>query len=166
MFKSISPYELTLNPFEAIDRQWMLITAGNEDSCNTMTASWGGLGILWHKPVATAYIRPQRYTLGFVDREEYFSLCFFGGEQREALTLCGRVSGRDVDKIAQSGLTLMHDKAAPYFAEAKTVLICRKLHRQMIDPEGFVDSTIEKEYPAKDYHAMFIAEITEVMVAQ
>ena len=104
-FTEIKAEELKDNPFDLIGKQWMLITAGNEEKCNTMTASWGGVGIMWGKPTATAYIRDSRYTKEFVDREDYFTLAFFGEEHREALNLCGRVSGRDEDKIKEAGLT-------------------------------------------------------------
>lgn len=171
MFKSISPFELDCgNIFKKIDRQWMLITAGRENGgdarrdLNTMTASWGGLGILWSKPVATCYIRPQRYTQQFVQREEYLSLTFFDEKYRGALTLCGSKSGRDCDKIDLAGLTPVFDKPAPYFEEADTVMICRKLYCQQLDPKCFIDPAIEKEYTNNDYHYMYICEITDVLV--
>lgn len=164
MFRKISPEELTINPFDAIGRQWMLITAGSGEACNTMTASWGGLGVLWNKNVATCYIRPQRYTMEFVDSNDCFSLCFFSEEHRKALALCGRVSGRDCDKIADAGLTVVSDGKAPYFAEAELVIICRKLHRQRIDPAGFIDSSIESHYN-DDYHYVIIGEIEECLIA-
>lgn len=166
MFKSIPADKLTMNPFSAIGSDWMLITAGQGERCNTMTASWGGVGIMWNLPVATAYIRPQRYTREFVDESEYFSLCFFGGEQREALRLCGTVSGRERAKIAESGLTVLTDKPAPYFAEADTVIICRKVYRQEMKPECFLDSSIERHYPQKDYHIMYLGEIVECLKAE
>ena len=153
-----------MNPFAAIGDQWMLITAGTEDRCNTMTASWGGLGVLWGAPMATAYIRPQRYTKEFVDREEYFTLAFFGEEGRKALQLCGSKSGRDIDKVKECGLTVMKDREAPYFAEAELVFVCRKLYAQDFDPVCFVDRELEgKNYPTKDYHRMYIGEIVAAL---
>ena len=86
MFQKVDPKTLDLNPFAAIGSQWMLITAGTPDHCNTMTASWGGLGVIWGAPAATCYIRPQRYTKEFVDREDYFTLAFFGEESRKDFT--------------------------------------------------------------------------------
>ena len=164
MFKSIKPEELTANPFHAIGSEWMLITAQDGEGANPMTASWGGMGIMWNQPVATCYIRPQRYTRQLVDNGEYFSLCFFGSEHRDALALCGRVSGRDTDKVAQTGLTVLSDKAAPYFAEAATVLICRKLYRQEMQADCCIDSGIAAHYPADDYHIMYIGRIEECLV--
>ena len=118
-FTEIKAEELKDNPFDLIGKQWMLITAGNEEKCNTMTASWGGVGIMWGKPTATAYIRDSRYTKEFVDREDYFTLAFFGEEHREALNLCGRVSGRDEDKIKEAGLTPYYVDGTVAFEEAK-----------------------------------------------
>ena len=126
-FITISPYEMEGNPFQMIDKQWMLITAGNEEKANTMTASWGGLGVLWFKPVSFAFVRPTRYTYEFIEREDGYSLCFFDESYRNALKVCGTVSGRDRDKIAECGLTLRYEDGIPYFDEAETVLfrLCR-----------------------------------------
>ena len=161
-FITVSPYELEGNSFQMIDKQWMLVTAGNPESANTMTASWGGLGILWRKPVSFAFIRPTRYTYEFTEREEYYSLCFFSEEYRDALKLCGTVSGRDRDKIAEAGLTLRYDAEAPYFDEAETVMICRKMAAQDIDPAGFIDPAVEDCYN-NDYHRVYTGEITKVL---
>ena len=115
--------------FSMIGEQWMLVTAGTAERCNTMTASWGGLGVLWGKPVATVYIRPQRYTLEFVEREDCFTLSFFGEEYRKALALCGSKSGRDVDKVKECGFTVAGAACgAPYFEEAGLVLVCKKAY--------------------------------------
>src|SRR5699024_11934868 len=99
MFTRIDPKELNKNVFSLIGDRWMLITAGTREKCNTMTASWGGLGVLWGKPVATVYIRPQRYTMEFVEGSEFFTLAFFGEAYRKALALCGSKSGREIDKV-------------------------------------------------------------------
>lgn len=164
MFEKIDPKALDQNVFSLIGDQWMLITAGNQDQCNTMTASWGGLGVLWGKPVATVYIRPQRYTLEFVEREDTFTLCFFGEQYRKALALCGSKSGRDVDKVKECGFTVATAEGAPYFEEADLVLVCKKAYWQDMDPTHFLDGEIDsKWYPGKDYHRIFIGEIVEVL---
>ena len=157
-FREISVEQLKDNPFTLINKDWMLITAGNQESHNTMTASWGGVGELWGKYVSTIYIRPQRYTLEFLEREGTYSLCFFDPEYRPALNLCGSKSGRDVDKDKETGLTPCFDQAAPYYQEARLVLICRKLYKQDLDREIF-----ERCYPSRDLHRMFIGEIVTVL---
>ena len=162
--KEIKPEEISQNPFTMIGKQWMLITAGTKEKYNTMTASWGGLGVFWNKNAATIYVRPQRYTKEFIDREDTFSLSFFEEHYRSALSLCGSVSGRDQDKITQAALTGCFDEEAPYFQEASLVLICRKLCHVDLDPAQFdqkqYDSTV---YPGKDYHRMYLAEILKVL---
>ena len=164
MFTRIDPKELNQNVFSLIGDQWMLITAGTGEKCNTMTASWGGLGVLWGKPVATVYIRPQRYTLEFVEREEKFTLAFFGEEYRKALALCGSKSGRDIDKVKECGFIVETADGAPYFAQADLVLVCRKAYWQDMDPTHFLDGEIDgKWYPEKDYHRIFIGEIETVL---
>ena len=164
MFKTVDPKELKDNVFSLIGDRWMLITAGTGEDLNTMTASWGGLGILWGAPVATCYIRPQRYTKEFVDREEYFTLTFFEEEHRQALALCGSKSGRDVDKVKECGFTVKTAPCgAPYFEEASLVLVCRKRFAQEMDPANIPEDVKEKQYPDKDYHTMYIGEIVEVL---
>lgn len=159
------PKELMLNPFTKIGREWMLITAGDETAHNTMTASWGGLGVIWNKNVATCYVRPRRYTFGFMENGDRYSLCFFDESHREALNLCGRTSGRDTDKDKAAGLTCAFYQGVPYYEEASMVLICRKLYSQFLSKEGFEDPALySKNYPIDDLHKMYIGEITDVLV--
>lgn len=163
--KEIKPEELQKNPFQMIGKEWLLVTAEKEGKANTMTASWGGVGIMWGKPVAYVFIRPQRYTKEFVDAGDHFSLSVLGEDYRKTLNYFGTVSGRDEDKIAKSGLHVAHENGTPYFEEANTVLVCRKLYAQPYDPACFIDKSCdEKWYPNKDYHTMYIAEIEKVLV--
>lgn len=163
--KHIKQEELTKNPFTMIGREWLLVTAEHEGRVNTMTASWGGVGIMWGKPVAYVFIRPQRYTKEFIDKADTFSLSVLDEEYRKTLSYLGTVSGRDEDKIGKSGLTVAHEGVTPYFAEANTALVCRKLFAQPYDPSGFIDKSCdERWYPDKDYHIMYIAEIEDVLV--
>ncbi len=163
-FHEISPEAFTGNPFTLIKKDWMLVTAGNKASHNAMTASWGGLGELWGSYVSTVYIRPQRYTLEFVEREQYYSLCFFDENYREALNFFGTKSGRDFDKDKETGLTPVFDNLAPYYAQAKLVLICRKLYRQDMEASCFLDqSQLEKWYPDRDLHRVFVGEIVKIL---
>lgn len=148
------------NAVSMFDDKWCLITAGNKDSYNTMTASWGAMGELWNKDVCFIFIRPQRYTLEFTEREELFTLSFFGEEYKKALAFCGRNSGRDCDKAKETGLTPMEIDGSMSFEESKTVIVCKKLFYQDIDPQGFVDKTIDGVcYPEKDYHRMYVGEV-------
>ena len=165
-FKEIKPEELQKNPFQMIGKEWLLVTAEKDGKVNTMTASWGGVGIMWHKPVAYIFLRPQRYTKELIDQTDTFSLSVLGEEHREMLRYFGTVSGRDEDKIAKSKLQIAHEGATPYFADANTVMICRKLYAQPYDPACFIDKSCdEKNYPNKDYHTMYIVEIEKVLVS-
>lgn len=148
------------NAVSMFDDKWCLITAGNKDSYNTMTASWGAMGELWNKDVCFIFIRPQRYTLEFTEREELFTLSFFGEEYKKALAFCGRNSGRDCDKAKETGLTPMEIDGSMSFEESETVIVCKKLFYQDIDPQGFIDKAIDVVcYPEKDYHRMYVGEV-------
>ena len=162
--KSIKPEELQKTPFSLIGQDWMLVTAKNGDKVNTMTASWGGMGVMWAKNVAFVAIRPGRYTKEFVDSADTFSLTFFEGAYKKEMGYLGSVSGRDEDKISKSGLTVVYEQDTPYFKEAKLVLLCRKLYSQPMMPTCFIDkASDEKWYPQKDYHTMYIAEIVQAL---
>ena len=162
MLRKMDVKDLKDNVFSLIGDQWMLITAGTADNCNTMTASWGGLGILWGEPVATVYIRPQRYTKQFVDREEYFTLSFFGPEYKKELALCGAKSGRELDKVKECGFDVAcGEGGSPYFEQARLVLVCRKMYAQEMDADAMPADVKEKWYPNRDYHTMYIGRIVE-----
>ena len=163
-FKEINLKELKGNPFSMIGSQWMLVTAEREGKVNTMTASWGGLGVIWNKNVAYVFIRPQRYTKEFMDSADTFSLSFYDEKYKKELGYLGSVSGRDEDKILKTGFKETHCCGTPYFEEADLVLICKKLYTQEFKPECFVDIEFGKSfYTENDYHTMYIAEITKAL---
>lgn len=159
-FKEIPVQEIE-NVQKLIGSDWMLVTAGNiKDTFNTMTASWGCMGVLWNKNVAISYIRPQRFTYLFTEANELMTLCFFEDDMRDALRFCGTHSGRDFDKIKETGLTPVEsEEGAVIFAEAKLALVCRKLYVSDIREEGFIDKSLLTNYPQKDYHRQYICEI-------
>ncbi len=155
--------QLSAPPFTLFDKQWFLLTAGdfNEGKYNTMTISWGFLGTMWNRPVVQVVVRPQRYTLEFMEQYPTFTLCAFSAEHRRALNLLGTVSGRTRDKIKDSGLTprAAQQAGAPVFAEAELTLECRKICWQVLNPAGFVDPTIDQNYARGDYHRIYWGEV-------
>lgn len=166
MFRETTMRELNTSPVKMIAEDWALLTAGNLSAFNTMTVSWGGVGELWGKDVALVFVRPQRYTYEFMENSEYFTLSFFGGEYKKELGICGAKSGRDVDKCKETGLVPTAAEQAVTFEQAKTVLVCRKVAFQDIDPKGFLDASIMDTYAAKDYHRMYVGVIEKVLVAE
>jgi flavin reductase (DIM6/NTAB) family NADH-FMN oxidoreductase RutF len=167
--KRISANEYSFNPFQKIGKEWMLISAYDKEKegnkINTMTASWGGVGVLWNKNVFFCFIRPQRYTKEFVDNSEKITLSFFDESKRDALTLCGRVSGRDCDKIEKSGLSAYEKDGAVFFDEAKLMIVGKKLFCQYLDKDSFVDTGIVPvHYPAEDFHMMYVCEIEDMYI--
>jgi len=163
--KELDIRELQMNPMTLIGDQWMLITAGTEErGYNTMTASWGHLGCIWGSYTSACYVRPQRYTKEFVDREEMYTLCFFPDHKNE-LSYLGTHSGRDEDKVAKAGLTPVFGEGYTYFAEASLVLVCRKLYRAPILEEGFLNrETLDRNYPNRDFHDLYIGQIVKALV--
>lgn len=159
----IDPSLIKDNPFKLIGMDWMLVTAGTLDSFNTMTASYGTLGELWHKKVAYCYVRPTRYTYEFLEKHDCFTLTFFEEKYRDVLKLCGTKSGRDIDKIKGIGLTpVVGETGSVYFEEARMVLECKKIYYQDLDPSNFLDPKIITEYD-NDYHRVYVGEIVRAL---
>ena len=161
---TFQPFKLTdidLNPFTKFNNEWALISTGNKSKYNTMTVSWGGLGVFWHKQVAMIFIRESRYTKEFLDSGDLFSISFLDEEYRDALKLCGEKSGRDVDKFAEAGLTPCFRHNIPYPDEANLVLLCNKLIAVPLTEDLIPKKAMDKFYADKDMHTMYLAEIIE-----
>lgn len=166
-FQKISAKDIDENIFKLIGDKWMLITGGDGNGYNPMTASWGGAGVLWAKPVVFCFIRPQRYTKHFMEDREYFTLSFYNEKFRPQLNLCGTKSGKDIDKVKETGFTsVISETGAVYFDEADLVFICKKVYADDMKPENMLSPEIDKNYPGKDYHRMYVGEIIEVLEKQ
>ena len=157
------------NVWDLIGKQWMLITAGNEEGFNTMTASWGGIGWLWNKPVAFIFIRPERYTHQFVEQNECLTLSFLPEEYRKSLQICGTVSGRDTNKVADANLTpeFLADGVVT-FAQSRLTLVCKKLFKSSMTEDSFIDKEVLKRWynnqPGGSLHDVYVVEIEEAYV--
>ncbi len=141
--------------------RWLLLTAGTYNDCNMMTVAWGSIGCMWSKPFAQVVVRPQRYTRKYMDQLDSFTLCAFPEMYRKDLQTLGTLSGRDGDKLSRTGLTLTTSRSvsAPSYNEANLILECRIIYYQDMDPERFIDKTIQDNYPANDYHRIYYGEI-------
>lgn len=160
----VDPYLIKDNTFRLIGAEWMLVTAGTLEAFNTMTASWGAFGELWNKKICICFIRPVRHTYSFLEQAGFFTLSFFDESYREVLKFCGSKSGRDVNKVAETGITpVAAESGAVYFAEARLVMECRKIYFQDLDPAHFLDPGVHDEYPNKDYHRMYIGELVRCL---
>lgn len=156
--------EMIFNPFLKMSKEWMLITAGDENGNNTMTASWGVFGVLWRKNIAQIFIRPQRHTKSFVDNNSMVTLSFLPEEYRHSLNICGTVSGKDVDKWELSGLHPYFVDGTTGIMEADVIMIGKKQYAQWIDPDLFVEMDNDSRcYPEKDYHEMYVLEIIKLL---
>ncbi len=165
MFKEISPKEIEGNLIKAIAEEWMLISAGDRDGYNMMTASWGFAGEMWGADSVVAMIRPQRYTMEFVEKNDYFTLSFYG-DNKAIHKICGSMSGREVDKTALTGLTPVFESGTVYFNEARLVLVCKKQYVGRLEEQLFTDKEPLKWYSEKDYHNMIIGKIKKVLVKE
>lgn len=168
--KKLLPQEIKDNFIEIVSQEWMLVTAGTPERFNTMTASWGGVGFVWNKPVATIYVRPERYTYGFIEETGRFSLSFLGREHQAVHRITGSKSGRDTDKIAEAGLhPQFTESGGILYEETRLGLECRVLYADDFRMERFRDKALaEQMYLTKpgQLHRMYIGEITAVWVKE
>ncbi len=163
--REISPKDIERNPFVMIGDDWMLITAEKDGKPNTMTASWGGVGVFCGKDVTFTFIRPQRYTKEFIDSSETFSISVLPENYRQQLAYLGKVSGRNEDKIKKAGLTVEYYENTPYFAEADKVIICKKMCASDLNYDSFIQTEMcDKWFASNDYHTIYISEILKVLI--
>ncbi len=165
-FKELNPDNFNENVVRLIGKEWMLITAGISGDFNTMTAAWGGLGYLWNMPVAFIFVRPQRYTFEFTEKYPTFSLSFFEKKHRGILNFCGKYSGRDFDKIKETGLRSFESPDGNMiYEQAKLNIECTKLYADDIKESQFVLPEVDhKIYPQKDYHRFYIGKIDHLWI--
>ena len=168
IFKEINPKDINENFIKNIGDEWMLSSAGDNEKYNMMTASWGFAGVMWGFPMAIAAVRPQRYTMEFLKSKDYFTLSFYG-DDKTMHAICGKESGREVNKTEKTGLTPLfdNDTGAPYFDEARLVLVCEKVYEQPLTPDGFYDNFIKDSvYPQNDYHIMYYGKIVKALIKE
>lgn len=154
---------LEADVFRKFDKQWALVTAGTPEHYNTMTISWGGLGTLWRRPVATVYVKKNRYTFEFMEQNDYFTVSFYPQEQRRALSLLGNTSGRDGDKVAAAGLTPEFLPQGITFLQAETTLVCRKIYCQDFALDQIPQDVQDIFYRDEPVHRMYIGEVVDII---
>lgn len=165
--KTIVPGQIAENFIDIIGREWMLITAGTPENFNMMTASWGGAGFLWNRPVATIFVRPERYTYGFIEKTGRFSLSFLGEDHRAVHKVTGSKSGRDTDKVAEAGLhPLFTETGGIFYEETRLGLECKVLYADGIEASNFLDRALAEQWYGVQggFHKMYVAEITAAYV--
>jgi flavin reductase (DIM6/NTAB) family NADH-FMN oxidoreductase RutF len=158
--------ELRLPVFTSWNDDSFLLTSGDFASgqYNPMTVGWGAFGCMWSKPMALVVVRPHRYTYGFMEKHSDFTLCHLPPEHQDKLDYCGSHSGRKGNKVAGCGLTPIASRrvSAPGFAEADLIIECRKMYFDDFDPDHFLAGFIAGNYPAKDYHRLYLGEMRAV----
>jgi flavin reductase (DIM6/NTAB) family NADH-FMN oxidoreductase RutF len=165
-FEKISPKEIDENIVKMAADEWLLVTAGNKEHFNMMTASWGMLGHLWNEAVVMVFIRPQRYTYEFMESEKYFTITVFSDDYRDILNFCGSKSGRDYDKVKETGLIPVETALGNvYYKQAKLVIECEKIYADFFSKDKFIDQSLpSKVYPSGDFHKMYVGKILNVWV--
>ena len=163
-FAAIRPEDWQESAFDVIGRQWMLIGTEDARGVNAMTASWGGFGVLWNRPVLYLWVRPERFTHTLLEEGKKFSVNILPENGRETLRLCGSASGREEDKIERCGLTVLHHDGIPYFGESRMAALCRLVYEQPMAASGYCDYTLlESTLEKGNLHTLFIGEILTLL---
>ena len=149
--------------FSQFHEKWALLSAGSKENHNSMTISWGGLGTLWSKPVATVYVKPIRHTYQFMEKNEYFTISFYPEKYKLALNVMGSISGRNNDKDTISGLTVKEVGKAVTYEEAEITLLCKKIYFQDMVRDTMPNDVIEQYYTKEEPHRMYVGEVIEVI---
>ena len=155
--------KFNLAPLYKIDKEWALLTCGKKEKFNMMTISWGGLGTLWHKPIATIYVRPNRYTNEFIENNDYFTLSFYDEEYKKDLGFLGSKSGRDIDKISYTNLTPEFIDNGITFKEANLTIVCKKIYFQDLDKKNIPKTEIDRFYNNEPVHRMYTGEVIDII---
>ncbi len=163
---NIKPTEFNTNIFKLWSKDWLLLTAGDfgKNDFNCMTIAWGSFGIMWNKPFVQVVVRPQRYTLEFIEKYNDFTVCAFPAEFKKDLSLLGSKSGRDSNKLAETKLTAISSEIVktPSYKEAELILECKKMFSSDMKPENFLDPKKLQNYPSKDFHRVYFGEILNI----
>ena len=149
--------------FSQFDKKWALLSAGTKENHNSMTISWGGLGTIWNKPVATVYVRPVRYTYEFMNENDYFTVSFYSEDYKKALGVMGSKSGRDTDKDAEAGLTAKDVENSVTYEEAEVTLLCKKIYYQDMEEDKIPADVLEKFYSEEPVHRLYIGEVVDIL---
>ena len=168
LYNEVKPFEMTMNPFKVINKDWLLLTSGDENKCNSMTLSWGGFGIYMGKPITNVYVRQERYTKEFMDKNEYFTVCSFSEENREALKYMGNNSGRDGDKYKATGLKPIKIDKTWAIEQATTIYVCKILSFSDVLVKNISECKEKTDFfdqnNPKDFHTMYMGEIVKILV--
>ena len=150
---------MNINPFDKFNKEWALVTAGNKDSFNSMTISWGSMGTLWHKDIITIYIRPDRYTFDFIKNSDMFTISFYDEKYRDILTMFGRCSGRDINKVEKSGFNPVFMDDGITYSEANETIVLKKIYMEQLNKDLFNEDILSCYKDNGPAHYMIIGEV-------
>ena len=173
MKKQVNAFDYAGNICKALPKG-ILITTKNGDFVNAMTIGWGHIGIEWSRPIFVAYVRESRHTKTMLENNGEFTINVPVGEfDRNILAVCGRKSGRDMDKIKELGLHLVESDvvSVPGIAELPLTLECKVIYKQKQDLSAIPDDIIKTYYPAdntgfQDYHYAYYGEIVNAYIIE
>ena len=163
---------------QALD-EGILLTTRSGEKVNTMTIAWGSLGIEWNRPIFVTMVRENRFSRTMLDENPEFTINVPAGDfEKKILGYCGRMSGRDTDKISDMNLTLVPGEcvSVPAIKELPLTLECRVIYSQLQDRGALPDEINERFYPQdvdssnpsnnRDYHITYYGEIVNAYILE
>lgn len=116
-----------------VGKELALLTAGNPEHFNALTIMYGAVGMIWSKDAYFAFIKPERYTWKFIKDSDYFTVSYFPKELNNIHSVFGYKSGRDLDKVKETGITPEFLENGITFKEASEVYVCKKIYMRQMD---------------------------------
>jgi len=162
MSNQIGIFDVIHETLDKLDGDGVLLMAG--DPPNPMTIGWGTIGIIWHKPILTVYVRPTRFTFQIMEKSLDFTVCILPESFTKHLAFCGTKSGRDMNKVEKCGFTLQPGilVKTPFIAESSIHYECRIVHKHRLYPSTLDQEIVNHYYPLKDFHMVYYGEILGV----
>lgn len=171
MKEKVNPFDYAEQITTVLGRGGILLNTQDE-KFNTMVIGWGHLGVMWNEPTFVAYVRDSRYTKGPLDKTGRFTLSIpLDKADPEITRICGRLSGRDIDKVQEAHLTLEEPEVngVPGVKEYPLTLECEVLYTQKQDFDAIPETIRERMYKpvehyGNDIHTAYIAKIVSAYI--
>lgn len=156
-------YENLEDAMKHLTTRGAFLTVKDDTGVNTMTIAWGYIGYSWNKPFFVAMVRPQRYTFKFLKTAKDYTISIpFSDDMKEALTICGTKSGKDIDKEKEANIKFIPSKnvSSPVVDNCNIYYECKITYVDRLNKDNFPED-LKKNYPMDDYHFMYYGEIID-----
>ncbi len=142
------------------------LTTSDGTKANTMTVSWGNLGIMWGSPIVTIMVRQTRFSKENLDKVKAFTLSIPRDDSfQKALALCGSRSGRDMNKFAAAGIGTKAPQTGivPVISSGPFLHFeCTVAYERLMDTQALTEELRDKWYGSDAPHTIYVGTVHAV----